>query len=173
MPTLETQAPPLTCAGLFIEQTSSYKTAAYTWRYLYEKWNKETRLVTHTGSRIKIARQKESAREENCKDSEADRGRDTAKSIKHRALVGFPRLISKQIEPSGLVAMPTPATQPRHSRARGFSYAICLISSFGKLFATHLYPQRCGTQEGYPSARQNGSPVFYYQRHDYVFLCRQ
>jgi hypothetical protein len=38
----------------------------------YEKWIKEeTRLDSRAGSRTKIARQKENAREENCKDSEA------------------------------------------------------------------------------------------------------
>jgi len=39
----------------------------------YEKWIKEeTRLDIRTGSRTKIARQKESVREENCKDAEAN-----------------------------------------------------------------------------------------------------
>ena len=53
---------------------------------------KETRLDIRTGSRAEDTRQKESAREENCKDSEADRGRDATKSVQHWIVARLPRL---------------------------------------------------------------------------------
>jgi hypothetical protein len=61
----------------------------------YEKWIKEeTRLDTRAGSRTQVARPQESTRKENCKDSKAHRGRDTAKGFQHRRFAGFSRLTS-------------------------------------------------------------------------------
>jgi hypothetical protein len=94
MPTLATQAPPLTCAGLFFEQTSSYKTGAYTWTYLYEKRNKETRVDIYTGSRAENTSAKENANCKNCTNPEADRRRDTTESIQSWIVTRHARLTS-------------------------------------------------------------------------------
>jgi hypothetical protein len=61
-------------------------------------------------SRAEDTRQKESAREENCKDSEADRGRDTSKGIQPRIIPRLARVTSRR---SVSATLPTsPATYP-------------------------------------------------------------
>jgi hypothetical protein len=77
----------------------------------YEKRKKETRLDIRTGSRTKIAREKESAREENCKDPQANRGRDTTKSVQLGTFARLSRLASRS---SLSATLPTsPATHVR------------------------------------------------------------
>jgi len=59
----------------------------------YEKWIKEeTRLDIRTGSRAEDTRQKESAREENRQDIEANRRRDTTKGIQSGTVSRLPGL---------------------------------------------------------------------------------
>jgi len=79
---------------------------------LYEKWIKEeTRVDIGTGSRAEDTRQKERAREENCKDSEAHRGRDTSKGIQPRSITRLARVTSRR---SVSATLPTsPATYVR------------------------------------------------------------
>ena len=53
------------------------------------------RLDIRTGSRTKIARQKENAREENRQVSEAHRRRDAAKSVQHRIVTRLACVVNR------------------------------------------------------------------------------
>jgi hypothetical protein len=84
------------------DQLPAKSIGAYAWRSdSYEEWNKETRLDIRTGSRAQVARKKENIHEENRQNPETDGGRDPSKGIRHRAVIGFPRII---LVPGTLVA---------------------------------------------------------------------